>query len=80
VQNVSSDAWWNDESRNTDDRRRSTQSGVARDLYKGGGCYAFVDGHVKFLRVEMTVGASRAAPTADVWAAGNHLNMWNPDR
>jgi prepilin-type N-terminal cleavage/methylation domain-containing protein/prepilin-type processing-associated H-X9-DG protein len=48
--------------------------GVARDLYGGGGSYGFVDGHVKFLKVEQTVGLGQYIGTAKV----NETNCWNP--
>jgi prepilin-type N-terminal cleavage/methylation domain-containing protein/prepilin-type processing-associated H-X9-DG protein len=48
--------------------------GVARDLYGGGGSYGFVDGHVKFLKIEQTVGLGQYIGTAKV----NETNCWNP--
>ncbi len=66
-------------------------SGVARDLYGGGGCYAFVDGHVEFLSVGETVGLGEIVtpaagspfivqPGATAWRVDNILNKWNPYR
>ncbi len=67
-------------------------SGVARDLYGGGGNYAFVDGHVQFMSVGETVGlwqtvyprASspyRITPGSMAWRVpDNYLNKWSPKR
>jgi prepilin-type processing-associated H-X9-DG protein len=54
--------------------------GVARGKYAGGGNYAFVDGHVKFMRLSQTVGQNMSVPPEKYWAADNPHNMWNPDR
>lgn len=55
-------------------------NGVARDLYAGGGSYAFVDGHVKFMRIADALGANDRVPVSDYWSPDNAHNMWNPYR
>lgn len=57
--------------------------GIARDLYDGGGCYAFCDGHVEFLSIRDSVGLGKLVGTTTIttsncWAAGNTANLWNP--
>ncbi len=66
--------------------------GIARDMYGGGGNYAFVDGHVKFQKLGQTVGLGKvvdlkggssytvAAGIGNVWRADNTHNQWNPHR
>lgn len=61
----------------------ATRFGVARDLYGGGGCYAFCDGHAKFLRIADTVGIGttvngRTITPENCWEAWNTNNMWLP--
>lgn len=58
-------------------------NGVARDLYAGGGAYAFLDGHVKFMRIADSLRSPAARNHEDsrqYWAADNLYNMWNPYR
>lgn len=57
--------------------------GVARDLYGGGGVYAFCDGHAQFMKIPKSVGmgttvGTNVITTANCWALGNTNNMWNP--
>lgn len=61
----------------------ATGWGVARNLYGGGGCYAFCDGHVQFMRLAQTVGIGRFVGSSAIsrtnWASVlNIYNMWNP--
>jgi prepilin-type N-terminal cleavage/methylation domain-containing protein/prepilin-type processing-associated H-X9-DG protein len=63
----------------------AADKGVARDLYGGGACYAFCDGHVKFLKIAQTTtsGVSTVQPHNN-WnpnAANNIIqyNMWYPN-
>ena len=62
----------------------NANSGVARDLYSGGGVYAFCDGHAKFMKVGVSVGMGTTIGTtvittpAQIWNPGNTNNMWNP--
>jgi prepilin-type processing-associated H-X9-DG protein len=63
-----------------DERTWDDTRGVARDLYGGGACYAFVDGHVRFMKLSRTVGADMGVPVEKYWAKYNQNNMWNPDR
>jgi prepilin-type N-terminal cleavage/methylation domain-containing protein len=63
-----------------------TSNGIARDLYGGGGCYAFCDGHAKFLKIAATVGygltgANNVSITgANCWNSTINTtnNMWIP--
>lgn len=65
-----------------------TTRGVARDMYGGGGNYAFVDGHVKFQKIGVTVGLGKTLPNGQViapgnggaWNVANMHNQWNPNR
>ncbi|HEY3413597.1 MAG TPA: prepilin-type N-terminal cleavage/methylation domain-containing protein [Armatimonadota bacterium] len=57
--------------------------GVARDLYGGGGVYAFCDGHAQFMKIGKSVGLGTSVggtviTNTNCWAAGNTNNMWNP--
>jgi prepilin-type N-terminal cleavage/methylation domain-containing protein/prepilin-type processing-associated H-X9-DG protein len=57
--------------------------GIARDLYGGGGVYAFCDGHVQFMKIGKSVGLGQTVGTTAItvtncWAAANVNNMWNP--
>ncbi len=63
-----------------DDKRWDASRGVARDMYGGGANYAFVDGHVRFMKLAKTVGADQGVQAERYWAADNPHNMWNPDR
>lgn len=61
----------------------ATDRGVARDLYGGGGSYAFCDGHAKFLKVSQSVGIGtevngRMVTPENCWKAWNTNNMWIP--
>ncbi|HEY3265871.1 MAG TPA: hypothetical protein VGM37_03005 [Armatimonadota bacterium] len=62
---------------------RNTDWGIARNLYHGGGCYAFCDGHVQFMKISKTVGFGlavngRTITEADCWNRDNRWNMWIP--
>ncbi|HEY3269555.1 MAG TPA: hypothetical protein VGM37_21790 [Armatimonadota bacterium] len=61
----------------------ATGRGVARDLYGGGGCYAFCDGHVQFLKLAKTVGIGQVingklVTAENCWSPLNTFNMWIP--
>ncbi|HEY3267119.1 MAG TPA: prepilin-type N-terminal cleavage/methylation domain-containing protein [Armatimonadota bacterium] len=61
----------------------ATEWGVARDLYGGGGCYAFCDGHVQAMKIGKTVGIGQVVNNitikSDNWQSTvNTYNMWNP--
>jgi prepilin-type processing-associated H-X9-DG protein len=76
------DAWYNDANPRFSE---TVRNGVARDLYGGGGTYGFVDGHVKFMRIQDTAGIGRTADGRNITAANwfkpsNPFNMWNPRR
>jgi len=76
------DRWYNT---NNPAFNTTTSNGVARDFYGGGGTYGFVDGHVKFMKVDQTVGigqriGSTPVTAANWFAAANTYNMWNPNR
>jgi prepilin-type processing-associated H-X9-DG protein len=63
-------------------------NGIARDLYKdglsgGGGCYAFCDGHVRFMKIGKSVGIGtvvkgKTVTESNCWEPWNTNNMWNP--
>ena len=63
---------------------RNADSGVARDLYGGGGVYAFADGHAKFMKIGMSVGLGTTTRDGMVitekncWSTSNTNNMWVP--
>jgi len=63
-----------------DANRWDGTNGVARDLYQGGGTYAFLDGHVKFMPIEETVSGGGKVGWERYWSPDNRYNMWNPDR
>jgi prepilin-type processing-associated H-X9-DG protein len=62
-----------------DEGRWNARSGVARNLYGGGGTYGFVDGHVKFMKIAETLSARDRVPMERYWSPDNEHNMWNPD-
>jgi prepilin-type processing-associated H-X9-DG protein len=63
---------------------RNADCGVARDLYGGGGCYAFCDGHVQFIKIGQSVGLGTTTKEGikiaedNCWSAENTNNMWIP--
>jgi prepilin-type processing-associated H-X9-DG protein len=62
---------------------RNAETGIARDLYGGGGIYAFADGHVKFMKIGKTVGLGttvngKTITDQNCWEVWNTNNMWNP--
>ncbi len=73
-----------------DDKGWDPTSGIARDMYGGGGNYAFVDGRVKFQSIGETVGLGRTVrlpgivypvtPGINAWRSDNPYNQWNPLR
>lgn len=63
-----------------DETRWDASNGVARSLYGGGGVYAFVDGHVAFMKIVNTLGARDRVAPGSYWSPGNLANMWNPYR
>ncbi|HEY3267198.1 MAG TPA: prepilin-type N-terminal cleavage/methylation domain-containing protein [Armatimonadota bacterium] len=61
----------------------ANKMGIGRDLYGGGACYAFMDGHVKFLKLEETVTGGQtvtggAAANWDTSLTTIQFNMWYP--
>jgi prepilin-type N-terminal cleavage/methylation domain-containing protein/prepilin-type processing-associated H-X9-DG protein len=84
---VGTDGWINDASTGWP---AASQTGVARDLYGGGGTYGFVDGHVKFMKIGESVGWGKRVgnttidSTAKAWATSganaNTENKWFPSR
>jgi prepilin-type processing-associated H-X9-DG protein len=64
--------------------KAATSFGVARDLYGGGGVYAFCDGHVQFMKIRKTVGLGTVTKkgltiTVDnCWSKANENNLWLP--
>ena len=73
-----------------DDKGWDPTRGIARDMYGGGGNYAFVDGRVKFQSIGETVGLGRTVrlpgivyqvtPGINAWRSDNPYNQWNPLR
>jgi prepilin-type N-terminal cleavage/methylation domain-containing protein/prepilin-type processing-associated H-X9-DG protein len=61
----------------------ANKMGIGRDLYGNGACYAFVDGHVKNLKIEQTTtgGQTVTGGAAGNWETGTTTiqnNMWYP--
>jgi prepilin-type N-terminal cleavage/methylation domain-containing protein/prepilin-type processing-associated H-X9-DG protein len=62
----------------------ANKMGIGRDLHGGGACYAFVDGHVRNLKIEQTTTSGQTIPGGPSanWDASSDtitLNMWYPD-
>lgn len=61
----------------------ATKTGIARNLYGDGGCFAFCDGHVQFVKIGGTVGmgqmlGGRSITSSSCWKSDNMNNMWIP--
>jgi prepilin-type processing-associated H-X9-DG protein len=62
---------------------KNADCGIARDLYGGGGIYAFADGHAQFMKIGKTVGLGttvngKPITVENCWSPTNTNNLWNP--